>query len=235
MDFLKSKAANVVAADITLSDDSCSSLRHWRQVFGIRQSDLAKRLLISPSVISDYESGRRRSPGTNFVKKYVKSLVDMDSDSGGRIMSRLAADERPDGILAMKEISNACGADDFIDLIDGTVIANSDLISKRTVRGYTVIDSIQAILDFKESDFKSIYGLSTERALIFTKVKMGRSPMIAIKVTSPKPGLMVLHGLNPEDVDSLAVHIAQKERIPLVVCGISDEKQLIEKLGRELN
>jgi putative transcriptional regulator len=63
-------------------------------------------------------------------------------------------------------------------------------------------------------EFIQIYGTSTERALLFTNVSMGRSPMVAIRVTKLKPNLVVLH--NVVDVDRLAVKIAEIEKIPLV-------------------
>ncbi len=235
MDSFGDQAAKTMAGEITLSDDCCKSIKRYRQMFGVRSTELAKRLSVSPSVISDYESGRRNSPGTAFVSKFVKTLVAMDAEKGGHIISQFSVNESPEAILAMSELSAPCDTDSFLKIIKGTVIANEELLQSRTIRGYTVIDSIQAILTFGAKDFKSIYGSSTERALIFTKVKMGRSPMIAIKVTQPKPSVMVLHGLRPKQVDDLAIHLAQKERIPLVVSCIKDERSLIENLRRELN
>ena len=76
-----------------------------------------------------------------------------------------------------------------------------------------------------------IYGSSEDRALIFTKVHLGRSPMIAIKVTHPKPKMVVLHGLKPKSVDKLAIKIAKLERIPLIVSKIQSEEDLVTSLG----
>jgi putative transcriptional regulator len=64
-----------------------------------------------------------------------------------------------------------------------------------------------------------LYGNTPERALIFTKVETGRSPLIAVKVgrfsTDMKPSVIVLHGLD-EKVDAVAIKIAEAEKIPLL-------------------
>ena len=50
--------------------------------FGVKQADLAKRMAITPSVLSDYEKGRRPSPGANFIKRYLQSLYDLAQVNG---------------------------------------------------------------------------------------------------------------------------------------------------------
>lgn len=225
-------AAKNIAGEITLAANSSDSLRKWRGIFGIKQTDLAKRMKVSPSVISDYESGRRQSPGTHFVRRFVETLIEMDEEKGGQIISKFVVSPQTDAILELRELDVPVKASKFVKLIDGEVIAHKKLIASRHLRGYTIIDSIQAILNLSDRDFRSIYGSSTERALVFTKVKLGRSPMIAVKVTQPKPGMMVLHGLAPNKVDKLARHIAERENIPLVVSKIKTEEELIEKLRR---
>jgi putative transcriptional regulator len=227
-------AAKNIAGEITLAANSSDSMRKWRGIFGIKQTELAKRMKVSPSVISDYESGRRQSPGTQFVKRFVETLIEMDEEKGGQIISKFVVSPRADAILEIKELDTPIKASKFVKIIDGEVIAHKKLIANRHLRGYTIIDSIQAILNLSDRDFRSIYGSSTERALIFTKVKLGRSPMIAVKVTQPKPGMMVLHGLAPAKVDKLARHIAEKENIPLVVSKIRTEEELIDKLRRSI-
>jgi len=225
-------AAKNIAGEITLAVNSSDSMRKWRGIFGIKQTDLAKRMKVSPSVISDYESGRRQSPGTHFVRRFVETLIEMDEEKGGQIISKFVVSPQTDAILELRELDVPVKASKFVKLIDGEVIAHKKLIATRHLRGYTIIDSIQAILNLSDRDFRSIYGSSTERALVFTKVKLGRSPMIAVKVTQPKPGMMVLHGLAPNKVDKLARHIAERENIPLVVSKIKTEEELIEKLRR---
>ncbi len=67
-----------IAGEITLSADAGKTIRKWREEFGISQQELARHLGISPSVISDYESGRRKSPGIVIIRRMVDGLIDLD-------------------------------------------------------------------------------------------------------------------------------------------------------------
>jgi putative transcriptional regulator len=71
-----------------------------------------------------------------------------------------------------------------------------------------------------------MYGKTPERALIFTQVESGRSPLIAVKVgrfsTDLRPSLVVLHGC--QKVDPIAKRIAENEKIPLLVTQKPIEK-----------
>jgi putative transcriptional regulator len=77
------------------------------------------------------------------------------------------------------------------------------------------------------SDYLKIYGWSSQRALIFTGVRYGRSPMVAIRAHPLKPAMVVFQ--KPHRVDDLAVKLANLEKIPLVVTNLSLQS-LIEGL-----
>ena len=94
--------------------------------------------------------------------------------------------------------------------------------------GYTVVDSIKTIYALSGFDFYRIFGATTERALIFTKVGMGRSPLVAIRVSQLKPRMVVIHG--PKELDSLAVDLARREGIVLVLSSSLTEDSLISSL-----
>lgn len=78
-----------MAGEITLSDSPGQALKKWRQS-RYPQGLLAERLGVSPSVISDYESGRRKSPGTAIVGKIVDAILAIDEDNGGRFIKKFA-------------------------------------------------------------------------------------------------------------------------------------------------
>jgi putative transcriptional regulator len=99
----------------------------------------------------------------------------------------------------------------------------------RDVHGYTIIDSMKAITSLSSTDYLKIYGWSSERALVFTGVKFGRSPMIAIRAHPLKPAMVVYH--KPEHVDDLALRLATLEGIPLVRTDLS-LPALVERLER---
>lgn len=224
----KDLLAKNIAGEITLAENPASSIRKWREIFGIRQNELAEILKISASVISDYESGRRKSPGTGFIKKVVEALISCDiKENNGRIIQKFSI-PRSDAILDIREFLTPVSALDIVDAVNGKVVANKMMLSHTGIWGYTVIDSIKAILELSENDFIKLYGLTSKRALIFTKVHFGRSPMIAIKVTQPKPSMVVLHG--PTKVDKLAIKIANLEKIPLVISNSLTEEDLIKNL-----
>ena len=66
-----------VAGSIVLSDNPPEQLRFWREKFGIKQADLARKMSLTPSVLSDYEKGRRPSPGAKFIKRYLLALYEL--------------------------------------------------------------------------------------------------------------------------------------------------------------
>jgi len=70
-----------ITGSVVLSDNPPQQLKYWRKKFGIKQVDLAKKMDITPSVLSDYEKGRRPSPGVNFIKRYLIALYELGKSS----------------------------------------------------------------------------------------------------------------------------------------------------------
>ena len=66
-----------IAGSVILSDSPPAQLKYWRKKFGVKQTDLAKKMEITSSVLSDYEKGRRPSPGANFIKRYLLALYEL--------------------------------------------------------------------------------------------------------------------------------------------------------------
>jgi len=225
--------AKKIAGEITVSDNPGKNLRKWREIFGIKQYRLAEFMGISTSVVSDYESGRRKSPGIEFIKRYIQALIELDEAKGGPVVKKFSKDINIDAILDIREFLEDVPATKIKEVVKGVIVVNKN-IENMHLGGYTVIDSIKAITELSESDFIKLYGLSTNRALIFTKVHMGRSPMIAIKVTKPKPTMVVMHGLKPDEVDKLGIKIAKLENITLMVSTLEREQDLIKNL-RSIN
>ena len=57
----------------------------------------------------------------------------------------------------------------------------------------------------------------------------GRSPLVAIRVSQFKPRMVVLHG--PSGVDKLAMDLAQREKIILVLSKLESEVEIAEVLS----
>ncbi|WP_297069028.1 helix-turn-helix domain-containing protein [Thermococcus sp.] len=229
----KEALAKRIAGEVTLSSDPGKTMRKWREIFGVSQTELADYLSVSSSVISDYEGGRRKSPGASTIRKFVEALLELDERRGGNVIkafSKTIGSELPtSAILDIREFALPVTIKDLVSAVSGEVVANLHLLDRR-IYGYTVVDSIQAILEMSAEEFLKLYGWTTERALIFTKVTTGRSPMIAVRVQGLKPAVVVLHGV--KKLDELAVKLAERERVPLIISHAGSEGELVTKLRK---
>ncbi len=229
---LRQQLAEKMAGEITLSDSPGKALKKWRTSFQIPPSVLAEHLGVSPSVISDYESGRRKSPGTGVVGKIVDSLLDLDEETGGKSINKfgklLFSNYDDEVIYDIHDFASAIPISDLSDIIECTKICGS---LDTQIFGYTVVNSPNAILSLSPSEFNRIYGWSTERALIFTDVSTGKSPMIAIRVTPFKPPYVILQGIDSEKVHPLVKLLAEKDHIT-VLCTSLDVQEIITRLRK---
>ncbi len=218
-DILKDRLKKKISGEIVLSDDPGKTIKKWRNIFEISQRKLADKIDVMPSVISDYELGRRQSPGIKMIEKIVSGLVEVDEGRGGEVIRKFSefrpGDVVSDTVIDIQEFSKGVKIEDFVEACNAEVIANKDM-KKKEIYGYSIIDSLKAIVELSPSELVRLYGLTTERALVFTKVSTGRSPMVAIKVTNLKPGLVVLHG-NSIEADELASRVAEAEEVPLAI------------------
>ena len=215
-----------IAGNVVASPDAGRAMRAWREKLGIKQVALAKSLGISASVLSDYESGRRPSPGVQFVKRYVEALVRLD-EGKGRVVSRLLSSDKDEAILSIGEFHSPIDASKVLGALNATILVGDPALVK--LYGYTVVDSIKTIYALSGYDFYRIFGATTERALIFTKVGMGRSPLVAIRVSQLKPRVVVIHG--PKEVDPLAIDLARREGLVLALSGARSEEEMITSLA----
>ncbi len=213
-----------IAGEIALADDPGEIIRKWRNIFDTSQTDLAGHMDISSSVISDYEKGRRK-PGTPLVKKVVSSLIEIDKGRGGEVIERFSKPGE-EGILNMGEFHRPIQIATLLDRFDVRSLSDEDSL-ERTIYGYTVIDSIKAIMNMKSFDYLSIYGWSTERILFFTGVEYGRSPMVAIRSSPLTPAAVGY--VKPGRVDKLSLKLAERENIPLLETDL-DVDELNEQL-----
>ena len=227
----KENLAKRIAGEIVLSSEAGKVIQKWRNIFKIPQRRLADEMKIMPSVISDYENGRRKSPGIKIVKRMVEAMISIDEKLGGKVIQEFA--ELPtktalsDAVLDMREFDTPIDVKDFCKTIDAPVVVREDLVDKK-LYGYTVVDSLKAVIDLSPMDMVKLYGLTNERALIFIGAHRGRSSMVALKVTNLRPGLVILHG--SEKIDDLAKRIAELESIPVGISKIKEKEELIKVL-----
>ncbi len=219
-----------IAGEIALSSDPGSAMKKWREVFGISQTELSEFLKISPSTISDYESNRRKSPGIGVIRRFVDSLFQIDIKKGGELVKRFMEAEGSQTFFSAVDFKKAISAKEFAKKIEATAVANGEKLDSINIFGVTILDSLKVILELPYESFIKIYSTTTQRALVFTQTATGRSPLVAVRVAPIKPALVVLHNL--QEVDKLAVKIAESEGIPLLLTNMPIEE--LKKKCREL-
>ncbi len=217
-----------IAGEITLSEAPGSTMKKWRELFGISQVELAKTLKISTSTISDYEGNRRASPGVGVIKRFVSALFSIDSQRGGEVVRNLEKVGRKSGgeeeksFYSIHDFSAPISGTDIVRLIDAKIITNPNYLDSMKLFGYTLLDSLRVILEISPAEYPRLFGTTNERAFIFDQVSTGRSPMVVVRVAPIKPKLVVIQNL--DTVDKLAIKISQIEHIPLLTTKLNAEE-----------
>ncbi len=214
-----------MAGEIVVSERPGETLRKWREIFQLSQKELATLLKVNPSVVCDFEKGRRASPGIVTVRKFVEAMVDYDSSHGGKVVNTMAGTRTNEAIVDIREFASGISIESIIEKIEGEILAGNEKIIERPIYGYTMVDSLKAITTFNA--FGEMYGWSNERAVFFSGVHYGRSPMIAIRAHPVKPRMAVY--VKPKSVDPLAPKLADMEKVVLVKTDL-DESTIVERL-----
>ena len=209
-----------IAGNIITSNNPGEMLKIWRKRLKIKQINLAQKMKISPSVLSDYESGRRHSPGIIFVKRYIEALVLIDK-SNNKTLNRLLKEEHS-AILGIGEFNKPITAEKIKKQLKVELLNGEDRLDTK-IYGFTILDSINTIYLLSGIDFYKIFGATTERVLIFT-------PLVAIRVSQLKPRMVILQG--PNEVDKIATDLAEKDNIILGLIKKNHEKNLKEILSK---
>lgn len=206
-------------------------MRKWRELFAISQMSLSEKMVVSSSsVISDYESERRKSPGTKFVRRFVWALLKIDEERGSRFIREFAklTSSPSMAILDLREFPIPVRVEYLCKAIKGEVVTPSGKPVKE-VLGYTVVDSKRAVETLSGLEYSQLFGASTDRALIFTNVDNGCLPMMVVRVNSLKPRVVVFHGTRP---DEHSVRLAEYDQIPLIYSSLPSVDELIKSLRK---
>ncbi|MFG1519008.1 MAG: helix-turn-helix domain-containing protein [Thermoplasmataceae archaeon] len=209
-----------IAGQITMSDNPGETIKRWREEFRISQIELSRFLEVSPSLVSDYEAGRRKSPGASTIKKIVMAFIAIDEKRGGLVTRRFNSGVPSQALIDVKDYDHDILLEKVVKSVNGVNRSSPSL--QRYIRGYTIVNGVQAVLTFSYSEYGKLYGWSSQRVIFFTEVKMGRSPMIAIRAHPLKPAAVVY--IQADRVDELAVKIAELENIPLITTDLDPEK-----------
>jgi len=126
----KENLAKRIAGEIVLSEDAGKIIQKWRNIFKIPQRRLADEMKIMPSVISDYENGRRKSPGIKIVKRIVEAMITLDDRIGGKVIKEFAVLPTQaylsEAVLDMKEFETPIDIAEFCKIIEASLVIRED-------------------------------------------------------------------------------------------------------------
>ena len=223
-----------IVGELIYSKNISEALKRCRQIFRVSQKELSKELKISPSVISDYENSRRKTPGFSFIKKIVDALVYLDTKSEYRTLKNIEALCKTSIPLSdLVDISSFRKKTSFQELvkhIHGRVLTSSE-IRPAEIHGYVIIDNFEFILRLDIDDFSILNKWVPRRALILSKITSGKTSLTAMKLKGTRPGLVILHNL--KKIDPLTIKLAETEKIALVASRtktLNDLQLLLKKL-----
>jgi putative transcriptional regulator len=231
--------ARRIAGEIILSGKPGVSMRKWREIFVVSQLCLSEVMCVSSSVISDYESGRRKSPGAKFIRRFVLALLQFDESRGSRFVREFArlTSSPSMAIVDLREFPIPVRVEYLCRAINGNVVVSEvgSLLSSSSVavvgevNGYTVIDSVCAVEVLSGYEYAQLFGASSERALIFTNIENGVLPLMMIRVCALKPRVVVFHKTLP---DKEVIKLAEYEQIPLIYSSTPTVEQLVKSLRK---
>ncbi|MCL2686521.1 MAG: transcriptional regulator [Candidatus Bathyarchaeota archaeon] len=227
---LREVLARRIAGEIILSSRPGSTMKKWLELFAISQISLSQTMGLSSSVISDYESGRRKSPGAKFIRRFVLSLLHIDEQKGSRFIREFAklTSSPSMAVIDLREFPIPVRVEYLCKAISGEVMACKEKFVKE-INGYTVIDSRKAVEAYSGSEYTHLFGATTERALVFTNLDGGSLPMMIVRVSNLKPRIVIFHKTPP---DEEAIRIAEYEQIPLIYSTAPSVEQLVKALRK---
>lgn len=228
---LKDSLGKRIAGEITLSTEPSETIKKWRKIFQISQRELSDSMEMMPSVVSDYESNRRKNPGVGMVKKMVEAMLNIDESRGGRVIKEFSTIESSmifDAIIDVKEFSKVMSVQKFLKEIGGNIVAGREF-SGRDLHGYVVVDSKKALLTLSPIEIIKMQAMIINKALIFTDARSGKTIMAALKMGGLRPAMVVLHGII-RVTDDIAIRISEVEEIPLAVSTIASFEKVMQRL-----
>jgi len=222
--------ARRIAGEVILSSKPGATMRKWRELFAVSQMSLSEKMMLNASVISDYESGRRKSPGAKFIRRFVLGLLQIDEEKGSRFIREFAklTSSPSMAIVDLREFPIPVRVEYLCKAISGEVVAGAEKYVKE-VHGYTVVDARKAVEVLSGLEYAQLFGATTERALIFTNVENPSLAMMMVRVSHLKPGVVVFHRVRP---DEEAVKLAEYEQIPLIYSASPSLELLVKSLRK---
>jgi putative transcriptional regulator len=223
--------ARRIAGEIIFSSKPGATMRRWRELFAVSQASLSERMMLSSSaVVSDYESGRRKSPGAKFIRRFVLALLQIDEEKGSRFIREFAklTSSPTMAVMDLREFPIPVRVEYLCKAINGAVVAGGEKYVKE-VNGYTVVDARKAVEALSGLEYSQLFGATTERALVFTNVESPALAMMMVRVSHLKPRVVVFHRVKP---DMESVKLAEYEQVPIVYSESPSVELLVKSLRK---
>jgi putative transcriptional regulator len=164
------------------------------------------------------------------VRRFVWALLKIDEERGSRFTHEFAklTSSPSNTIVDLREFPLPVRVEYLCRAIEGKIMACTDRYV-REINGYTVVDSQKAIETLSGLEFSQLFGATTERALVFTNIENGVSPMLIVRVSSLKPRVVIFHGVQPDDY---SIRLAEYDGIPLIFSGLPSVERLVKSLRK---
>jgi len=217
-DYVLEHVSKRIAGEIILSDNPGLAIRKWREIYGLNQYELCRLMNVNPSVLSDYERGRRL-PGRRFIKRFIEALFKHDSRNEWSVTIEVAKllNIYVEGVIDLGEFKNPVQLSELVSIVEG--IPLTTITHHRPIKGYTILDSVKSVQALTANEYVKALGSTSDRVVVFTNITRGRSVLVAVRVSPVKPSCIILHGVRK--IDPLAIRIAILEEIPLIQSLIS--------------
>lgn len=221
----------LILGDIAANENYGLVMKKWRDLFNLTQSTIARELDIKQSVISDYENNRRKSPGIQFLRKYTKAIIKLGKEDNreqyNKLINRFNIKYGSKGLVE-GDFDKKLSIKQVLDLLNATQI-----LSIKTSPEFTnyifFSDNISSIIT-EEPSYKLLKGLKTKdkRVFIFSNVKTGRVPLIALKILTKlnkiqMPKLVVFQ-TEKFKLSSFTRKLAKKNNISIALTNMSNER-----------
>lgn len=229
------KLSKYIAGEIALSENPGEAMKKWRDLFGVSQTQLAAQIGVSPSMISDYESGRRKHPGSSTIKKFVEALIGLDENKGFRVVrsfAKIFVESPPGVVLETCRLKNPVTGRDVVKTVAGEVVTNEELLTGG-IHGYMVVDTNRLLLLGSE-EVNLVLAGSKGWALILTNVENPGPVLAVVRVLGVQPGLVVLQSLSDLSLDELSIKMSELGGFPLVVSKHVGVEKMLKALRRLL-
>ncbi|VVB75465.1 Uncharacterised protein [Candidatus Tiddalikarchaeum anstoanum] len=228
-----------ILGDVVANEEYGLVMKKWRELFSVTQAEIAGKLDVKPSVISDYENSRRRSPGIVFIRSYVNALI---------VLGELRNKDLHDSVKKELDIKKA--NDNLIIKTFNKPKNNSYLIKLLRAKPVTKTNSsaINGLIFFHDNISRVLMKLPTYKLLnemkkvgsyayIFSNVKSGNLPLILLtllsKINKTSMPALVIFQSDSFKPSNFSKKTAEKKNITLAVTGkdVKDIKKIIEKMA----